>query len=389
LNYRTATIGAGRNQLPPKALTYTLLISGAGLGAYFVALVLSGGLNTNIMALGQAYADVYEGYQRNSGSYSASFLVYSALAAPVYIASVWGLFYFFDINRMTKLFVIAVLILNIVIFTLGSGKMKQVGDIVIYLIAISLIGRTRKQKTFSAKLWISVTTIAIFGVIIFAFIASQRYSLMGVDLFNVNLKTSWRIKYDVDHPIFKIFGPRMGFALALVSAYISQGYYGLGLALESSFTWSHFLGSSYSMSVLAQRFLHIPPGYYVSYPYLTGVETGWGESHWYTVFPWFASDVTFAGTGILFAFFAFWYARTWLESVVLGDPYSILLFTLITVGAFYVPANNQLMQTPAGLSTLLLVVVLYAATAKRRRLVLITSSNPHVFPAATDRAATT
>jgi hypothetical protein len=355
------------NQTPVNPLNYTLIVSVVGLGAYFVGLTLSGGLNTNVMALGEAYATSYQDYQRNSGSYTIPFLVYSALAAPVYICSVWGLLYFSRLSKSKKLLVVAVLVGNVIIFTLGSGKMKQAGDLVIYLIAVGAIRRAQGGRKFSTKAIVALTTIGLLGVCAFAFIASQRYSVMGVDIFNVNLKTSWRIKYDSGHPVFAIFGPKMGFALALMAGYLGQGYYGLGLTLESSHTWSHFLGTSYSMSVLAERFVGIPSGYYISYPYLTGVETGWGESHWYTVFPWFASDFTFIGTGAVFAFFAFWYARSWFESTELGDPYSVLLFALFAVGVFYVPANNQLMQSPGGLATVVTVIALYIATGRRRR----------------------
>jgi hypothetical protein len=102
----------------------------------------------------------------------------------------------------------------------------------------------------------------------------------------------------------------------------------------------------------------LPFYYYYTYPYMAGQATGWGESHWYSVFPWFASDFTFPGTVVLFGFFAYVYARTWAESVRFANPYAIMLFCLLTLGAVMIPGNNQLMG-PGNFITLILVTILY------------------------------
>lgn len=351
----------------PKIFDIILFVAVLGLVGYLVTSAASGSLNTDITALGETYNTTYEGYQRNTGSYSLAFISYSAFSAPMFIASVWGMFYFWRLNWVRRAIIIVIILGTVLIFTLGSGKMKQLGDFVIYMIAISAIARGASGKGFSPRFVATISVIAVIGLALFAFIVSQRYTSVGVDALNINQKTSWHVKYDTTHPVFQLFGPGVGFAVSVVCNYLSGGYYGLGLTLDSAPTWSHFLGSSYSMSVIGERVFGLPSGYAVSYPYLVGTETGWGEAHWYTVFPWFASDFTFVGTGVLFGFFAFWYARTWLESIILADPYAVMMFTLMTVGVFYVPANNQLMHTPGGLATLLLVVGLYLVFGGRRR----------------------
>lgn len=351
----------------PKAFDLILAVAMLGLSGYLASSIATGTLNTNLTALGETYASTYEGYQRNTGSYSLAFIAYSAFSAPMFIASVWGLYYFRRINLPRKLMVATIILGTVLIFTLGSGKMKQLGDFVIYVIAIAAITRAASGRGFSPRFIITLSVIAVIGLALFAFIVSQRYAVIGVDALNINQKTSWHVKYDTTHPIFQFFGPGVGLAVSLVSNYLTGGYYGLGLTLDSAPTWSHFLGSSYSMSVIGERVFGLPSGYDTSYPYLVGVETGWGEAHWYSVFPWFASDFTFVGTGILFGLFAFWYARAWLESIILADPYAVMLFTLMTVGVFYVPANNQLMHSPGALATLGLVAGLYLMTGTQRR----------------------
>jgi len=351
----------------PKAFDFILAAGILGLIGYLVTSAGNGSLNTDLTALGETYNTTYEGYQRNTGSYSLAFISYSVFSAPMFIASVWGMFYVRRINWPRRLIVITIILGTLLIFTLGSGKMKQLGDFVIYVIAIAAVARAASGKGFSPRFIGILAGVAVIGLALFAFIVSQRYTSVGVDALNINQKTSWHVKYDTTHPVFEVFGTGIGFAVSVVCNYLSGGYYGLGLTLDSAPTWSHFLGSSYSISVIGERVFGLPSGYDVSYPYLVGNETGWGEAHWYTAFPWFASDFTFVGTGVLFGVFAFWYARAWLESIILSDPFSVLLFTLMTVGVFYVPANNQLMHSPGPVATLLLVFVLYMMGGSRRR----------------------
>lgn len=351
----------------PKAMDVVLAISLAGVIAFISSSIVTGELNLNIFSLGETYNSSYDGYQRNTGNYSTSFIVFSLLSAPVFIASVWGIYFFRYLNLSRRIVVLSIILGTLLVFTLGSGKMKQLGDVIIYLIAIAAISRAASGKGFEPKFITRLSILALIALCLFAFIVAQRYAEMGTDAFNINQKTAWQVQYNTEHPVFRVLGSNIGFAVSVVSFYLSNGYYGLGLTLESAPTWSFFTGTSYSVSVIADRFLGLPSGYAVSYPYLTGVETGWGESKWYTVFPWFASDFSFIGTGLLFGLFAFWYARAWLESVILRDPFAVLLFTLMTVGVFYAPANNQVMHTPGGLATLFVVVGLYLAAAARRR----------------------
>ena len=164
--------------------------------------------------------------------------------------------------------------------------------------------------------------------------------------------------------MFQLFGYDVGLALSVLCEYLGNGLVGLGYCLDAPFTWSHMLGSSYALGVVGERVFGLPFYYYSSYPYMAGLTSGWGESHWYTVFPWFASDFTFPGTVILFGFFAYVYSRAWIESVRFANPYSIMLFCWMTLGVVMMPANNPLMYAPGALLTLGLVTTLYLANRR-------------------------
>lgn len=336
-----------------------------GLVLTIYDLIRGGNFNTNLSDLGSVYLDSYEGYERNSGSYSLIFIIYSLAAAPTFIATVWGLFYFKQLDRLRKILVLTLILGTLFTFTIGSGKQKQLGDVIIYVAAIFGLRAAMRGKVLSLKTTINGAVLLVGGVLGLTLVLSQRYDALSINAFNVNSHVMQSISYDLDHPVFRLFGYHWGLALAMFSGYLSQGYYGLSLALNTPTTWSHFLGFSYSVSVIANRVLGIDFPYLSTYPYIAGSGSGWGEAHWYTVFPWFASDVSFLGTIPLFGYFAYIYARTWRESVEFANPFAILMFCMLSLGAVYMPANNQLVHSPGGLATLILVVFLYARNGKR------------------------
>jgi hypothetical protein len=196
-------------------------------------------------------------------------------------------------------------------------------------------------------------------------VLGQRYDALGVNAANVNRRVLDLIYVDTGHPIFWVFGNDYGLSLALFLSYLSQGYYGLGLALETNWHWTYFLGSSYSISVFANRLFGLEWQWPNNLFSQTGLTTGWGDSHWYTVFTHFATDFTFPGTILLFGFFAYAYARSWRAAIRYENPFAILMFALLTMGAFFMPANNQLLHTPGALFTTLLVSSLYLGFGRR------------------------
>lgn len=330
-----------------------------GLVISFLSEYLSGTSNFDVSAIGETYIDGYKGYEMNSGNYDISFVLYSIFLLPTFIATIWGVYFFRYLNLYFKIAVVSIAFIFPLIFTLINGTQKNVGDIIIYLIAIFAIKSKINRKKISPKLVALISTIALSGVFLLSGILSLRYKAIGVDAFNINYLESYHLYVNTDNFIFKIFGPDMGFSIAILSGYLTNGLNGLSYALNSSGTWSFLLGTSYSISVIANRFFGLPFAYHDTYPYIVGLESGWDQTRWHSVFSWFASDFTFVGTVPLFGFFGFVYARAWKESIDYQNPFSILLFCLLTLGVFMMPANNQLMQTPGGLLTLAVIVFSY------------------------------
>lgn len=337
----------------------SLGLSLLGLAATVLSMIASNQFNTNLSGLGSTYADYYQDYTRNSGNYSSDFIIYTLSAAPTFIATIWGLFYFKRLSFYQKLFAITVILGNLFTFTIGSGKQKELGNIIVYALAVFAIKSASKGKILTPRNLVIGVLVLVIGIFGFTFILSQRYSAISIDVTNINSHVVNLIAFDKNSFVFSLLGERWGLAMAIFLWYLSQGYFGLSLSLNTPTTWTYMVGSSYSMSVISNQLLGFPFQYYNTYPYLAGAQSGWGESHWYTVFPWFASDFGFAGTVVLFGIFSYAYARCWIEAVRYKNPFSIMLFCLLTLGAAFIPANNQLVHSPAALMTMAVVLLLY------------------------------
>ncbi len=347
-----------KKQIVGGLFRFCAVISFVYLSFEFAMALFSGNLNINLTTTGSAYINSYEGLSRNSGNYSIRFLISSLAALPMFVCVVWGVFYFKKLELIWKIVVIYVIVMTIAVFTVGTGKQKQLGDLMIYLFAIWGI-KMASESRVKLKNVLAIAAVMLVGVGLMLTLLGSRYAAIGVNSDTINEGIHALIYFKQDSYIMKLFGQNLGFAISMLSGYLGQGYYGLSLAMEQDFTWTAFGGSSYSFSVILNQLFGFPFLVEQSYPYLVGDNTGWAETKWHSVFAWFASDFTFPGTLVLFTFVAFIYGRTWKEAVSNGNPFSVLLFCLLSVGIIYIPANNQLMHSPGGLFTLIGIVALY------------------------------
>lgn len=331
----------------------------------FIDYVLKYGFS--IKNLGQAYIDQYAGYERNSGrSYSALELLSMFTGVFKQISIVLGVYYYKKLNKRWKIllwFSWGVLVFTSLILT---GKQKILGDLIIYFASIFLVVyRSGKAKVRINKkyIWLAVGVVGF----LFIYMQKQRYSLAGIDVFNYNEKSTEHVFMNPDHLVFKVFGYEWGFPIAiLLTTYLSGGYYGLSLCLKLPFEWTYGLGHSYSLSVIADRFLGLP--FYFDNGYVMRMEQqfGWpAMSKWHTIFPYLASDLTFYGAIMFFVVIGIIYAIAYVEVLRYKNPLSLLLFTTLNIMLVFVPANNQLMIGPEGYFGFLIILFVWLLFHKR------------------------
>jgi hypothetical protein len=343
----------------------SLALSLGVLAISIVNSIVTGNLNTDFSSIGEAYLSGYENYERNTGNYSLDFIIYTISLPFNFISLVLGFYYFSTLNVARKWALTIFAVSSLLYYVLGTGKQKQLGDIVIYLLTVAALKYGARGRPIKIKWILAVAGLGIVALLAFVAVLGQRYGAIGVDISNVNRRVLDRIFIDTGHPVFAIFGVEYGLNLSMFLSYLSQGYYGLGLALDADWHWTRFQSFSYSISVITNRLFGWEWQWPNSYVYRIGLETGWGESKWHTVFTHFANDFTFPGTIVLFGMFAYVFARSWLAAIRYENPFAIMMFSLLALGAFFVPANNQLLHTPGALLTTLMVSILYIVQGPR------------------------
>ncbi len=312
-----------------------------------IYLILANRLTFNIALMGLNYNDYYSYYNDKTSSSLLTFenIFITLSAIPKFVTTVMGFYYYNHSKRIHKIYFIIFLVLVFLTQTIAIGNQKSLGDIVIFGLVIFLIksiSYTRKRrKRIIVKMMIVVAGI----VILFSYAQYSRLKSRGITLMDINDHYVGLYKYDLDHSVFKVFGPTLGLGIAQLSTgYLAGGYHGLSKSLELPFEWSYGVGSSVGLSNIFSKLFNIDP---YSKTYLYRVEQKYGidgKQRWHTIFPWLASDFGFIGALIILFLVAFYYGKCWREILLYRNPISILLFSLLTILFMFVPANNQIIH---------------------------------------------
>jgi hypothetical protein len=162
---------------------------------------------------------------------------------------------------------------------------------------------------------------------------------------------------DYSHPLLAGMNDGGRFATSMTAAYITNGYYGLSLALEKPFLSSWGLGHSSAIS----RVYGVLGGDETigtrTYNY-RNVDDGWPEEYfWSTMLTSIANDVSFPGAVLLMGLFAWVWGRSWMDAVLARNDSAAIVFCLATFSLLYFPANLQILQTLEGYSTVVFWVL--------------------------------
>jgi hypothetical protein len=144
-----------------------------------------------------------------------------------------------------------------------------------------------------------------------------------------------------DKPILSAFGVKTKFGITMLASYLTQGYYGLSLALRSDFQSTWGLGHSPFITSIYSRLTGDEKLYERSYVFKLRSQ-GWDDlGRWSTAFPWFANDVGFAGALAIVGVAAWVWGASW-KDAALGSDTAAAVFALSMIFFAYLPANSQL-----------------------------------------------
>lgn len=305
-----------------------------------------GGVLERLLNPGDAYASKFDVYEAQVAegriNYGIQVLV---LLGALQGALIPLLIVFWDrISLRLRLFsIFAISIYGV--FFLFIGTMKGLGDVVIY-VAVGVLIRTWRSKlagdvsplvSRKARAKRQVFLFLGLSIFFFGYMVSSMQSRLDV------LGGGVLEKGFIEELCDAVGGDSFGPGLAVAVTYPAGGYYGLDKNLSLPFEWSYGLGSMRALSSYKNQYFGGDDYFEKSYPARTEAVTGYPAlMYWQTIYPWLASDLTYLGSIVVMVFIGVFFARLWLESVVLAKPLSIVLFGQVFVLIVFIPANNQI-----------------------------------------------
>lgn len=251
--------------------------------------------------------------------------LYTATLAAIALSALVTIFFYLSIGTMSGVFYIVILIA-------GGWLVRQ------FLFSTDsqttiLVTPLKRRKILLA--------MGILGLFFFGFMVLSLSSRM-----DRNVVITLPMLYEYSSPIYSLLGRRLGDGFGMALSYISQGWYGLGNSLSMDFEWTEFKSFSRVLTSYVNRFSGEESGLLpLSYPVRQEPTTGYpAYAHWHTIFPWFASDFTFAGTLLITGGFGAGYGWAWVKAIREGCLINTALFAELTIGALFINANSQILD---------------------------------------------
>lgn len=301
--------------------------------------------------LGSAYLQNYEFIINRHGSSLVEWA--RAILAPItllYLAL--GITCWKKLSVGQKMLMVYVALGNIFMYLL-SGVNKMFADTIIMLLIYALIGILRSD-VLKAKLGEFLTTarkkvkklVIRMTVIVIIFIC----------VFTVNIGSRVGLETFIFDSV-----------LDYTTRYFANGYIALDCAFEQPFESTFGFGSS--MYLLHSTRGWFGTDFFYERTYLTKNEILFGidqSKNWSTIFVWIGNDISMLGAMIAMFFIGRFFGKVWMESIYQDNPYSLALCGLMTQLCFYIPANNQIVQTFEAVVGLLFMLLLRRLNKKVR-----------------------
>lgn len=295
------------------------------------------------------YEDMLEQLNSTQGDRFYVPLVRSVVM-PLFLTSIaYGILKFKNLSRFQKVLLLVGLLCPIDL-SLLRGTDKEIADLIIIVCGLMLVGYCRRvagiqQRKLLVSFNVRYLTAIIFVVfsLFFVFFSYRKSERLGgaIDFCVMD----GLICADYSGPVLSLLPDFLAFGLAMMGAYLSNGYYGLSLALDLPFEFAYGLGHSSALLSLYERISGSTALF--DSTYISRIsEFGWDHRYyWSSLYVWLANDVHFTGSLVIVAFLARWFRQAWLDAVYAGNDVAAVVFVLICMAFLYLPANNQIGQT--------------------------------------------
>lgn len=146
--------------------------------------------------------------------------------------------------------------------------------------------------------------------------------------------------------------------VTMASTYLTQGYYGMSLALDKPFDSTYGIGNSTFLLESFDKYLGLD---FKPRTFQHKVSDQWSaDGQWHSMYSQWANDLSFWGVVLGMLALGFLSATIWISAVEFNDFVARCLIPLFVVLFLFIPANNQVLNMLETLSTFVMLVTLWA-----------------------------
>ena len=265
---------------------------------------------------------------------------------------------------------LAITILVDVLSAVNMGVSKNIGDILLIFIACQLVKQEspkdailKRKKTFQIRINKPILWIILF-VIMFNIIQYARDEVIFSDR-SMPSNLFPRFAEVRETTVFDLLTLRIPFVINNIErlgVYASHGYTGLAFALDLPFQSTYWFGFSRALLEYVEEFT----GQTLRQEtYNARIESlfGWHNGmYWPTAYVWLGNILSLWFVPVLILIFGAILAIVFKRFEQRKDIPSLALLCQLFIGAIYLPANAQLVQSRASLWGIIMLVVVYVVT---------------------------
>ncbi len=267
-------------------------------------------------------------------------------------------FYWSRMSGAMRLVAIGLIGFNLSMY-IATGVNKGFADIVLtlpWLVFLSIATGMLRVKNFRLKA--IAGTAVLFGAFFMYFTTGQTQREGSGTEYGTFFTGVVVLQADSNNFVSSLLPEDLRVGYEALSRYVVHGYYALSMGFQTDTPSTLGLGNSMFLARDADALLGTNYFENQSIPGALDRDFAWGKlALWHSIYPWLASDFGFPGTILVMGFLGYLLGRAWGECLTRPRPESLLMLYLLIIVFFYIPANNQVMQSGEGCSSLLICLV--------------------------------
>lgn len=287
-----------------------------------------------------------------------------------YFVIVLDIYYFRKFGILMKLITIVVL-LETAIYYLSIWTSIGVFRIILPIVIIYLLNLQKEKclnrldsKIIRKKQ--NRARLILFGALLISIVLFSIFMNLrkgGFSNFNVSTYRIGGIGIDNDSILFSIIPEVVYMPIVMITAYLTQGYYGLSMATQVK--WDPMFGIGQNMwlvDLLEKNGVRINQ---YTYQYKIDEMFYWDERvQWASMYTWVANDVGLFGVAIVMVIIGLVFAVAYRDCIISDNPFAYVLVVLFALMFIFMPCNNQVFQTSYTCFSFITAFVMWFVTTR-------------------------